>query len=105
MSLWLIAGRRTNFEQEAEGRLPPAKAQAKRQRRASPLARLLPQPLRSYHNHYVLPVVDDAGRAGLEFHDPPQCPFFDYPLGSSSPYGEQTVALADRYGWARSCWR
>lgn len=105
MKLWLTAGRWTNLKQEAEGRLPPAKALAKRQRRASPLALQLPQPLRSYHNRCALPLVDDAGRAGLEFFDPPQCPFFDYLLGSSSPYGEQTAALADRYGWPWSRWR
>ncbi|KAL4451369.1 hypothetical protein ABPG77_009441 [Micractinium sp. CCAP 211/92] len=30
---------------------------------------------------------------GLEFFDPPQCPFFSYPLGSPSPYFEQAAVL------------
>lgn len=52
------------------------------------------------------------GRLGLEFYEPPQCPFFDYPAGAASPYGEQTAALLHRSvlgeeaGWEamrRSC--
>lgn len=34
--------------------------------------------------------IDDAG---LEFYQPPQSPFFSYPHGRSSPYGEQTILL------------
>jgi hypothetical protein len=30
---------------------------------------------------------------GIEFMDPPQCPFFEYPSGRNSPYGEQTLVL------------
>ena len=40
------------------------------------------------------------GRAGLEFFEPPQCPFFDCPAGSSSPYAEQTEVLLRRCGAA-----
>lgn len=38
-----------------------------------------------------------AGGVGLEFFDPPQCPFFSYPLGSPSPYFEQAAVLLRRY--------
>lgn len=37
-----------------------------------------------------------AGGTGLEFFDPPQCPFFFYPLGSPSPYFEQAAVLLRR---------
>jgi hypothetical protein len=42
-----------------------------------------------------LPQADKAGAMGwgIEFTDPPQCPFFEYPSGRNSPYGEQTLVL------------
>lgn len=52
---------------------------------------------------YSLEALDQLarGRPGLEFFEPPQCPFFDYPPGSSSPYAEQTEVLLGRCGAAR----
>lgn len=29
------------------------------------------------------------------FHDPPSCPFYEYPLGDLSPYGSEAVPLLD----------
>lgn len=58
-----------------------------------------PHPYRHPVHIHTLPALPThAGRPGLEFYDPPQCPFFDYPRGAASPYGEQTLALARRCG-------
>lgn len=29
------------------------------------------------------------------FHDPPSCPFYEYPLGHLSPYGDEVLPLLD----------
>ena len=36
-----------------------------------------------------------AGHLGLDFHDPPASPHFDYESGRNSPYGEQSLVLLE----------
>lgn len=39
--------------------------------------------------------VDMSASKQPAFHDPPSCPFYEYPLGALSPYGDEVLPLLD----------
>lgn len=46
---------------------------------------------------YDVGQLDKAVGAGGDpvFHEPPSCPFYQYPLGALSPYGDEVLPLLD----------
>lgn len=46
-----------------------------------------------YDTPHLAQLAATSSSGHLDFFDPPQCPFFDYPPGSPSPYGQQTLVL------------
>ena len=46
-------------------------------------------PLHWMYNTSVIASL--VGDSAPEFHDPPSCPFYHYPLGENTPYGQQTL--------------